>query len=250
MDRRTFTLGVSGLVAGLSTAGYGQSRQRGIPRWGAWRKIPSIVVLSSENDPRLPAVREAVDFWNSEFSTLDSPFRLGEITYTVKLLSIDDLRPFVVEYGATPPPDELSRSYNRVTRSFNLPPSIRYLEGDVIVALSDGKFRSITIGSLAPTKILMAVESHQNYPLSKPHGARNVLAHEFGHAIGLGHNNDATSLMCGLETPWCAFTYPAEGFLPLGSEDKVELRKMYPPSWQADPFPRWRDYPAVNRNAG
>jgi predicted Zn-dependent protease len=35
------------------------------------------------------------------------------------------------------------------------------------------------------------------YPLTLPNVARNVIAHELGHAIGLSHNDDPNYLMCG-----------------------------------------------------
>src|SRR6266852_1402818 len=58
---------------------------------GAWKEIPSITVVSTENDSRLPAVREAVGFWNATFSKLGSPFRLGAITHTVGMIPVGDL---------------------------------------------------------------------------------------------------------------------------------------------------------------
>lgn len=41
----------------------------------------------------------------------------------------------------------------------------------------------------------------QYVPLTLANVARNVIAHELGHAIGLGHNNDAAKLMCGRPAP-------------------------------------------------
>src|SRR5258705_9292201 len=145
MNRRTFMCGIGGFVAGFPAICHAQSRQSS-PAWGGWRKIPSIVVVSAENDPRLPALREAVDFWNAEFSKLGTPFRLGAITHIAEILSVDDLRPFA--NAPNPALEYLRQSYNLTTRSFDLPESFRQFNGDLIVALSEGELTSVSLGSL------------------------------------------------------------------------------------------------------
>ena len=69
MNRRTFACGLGSVVAGLPSRCYAQSEE-GHDGGRAWKKIPFIVVVSAENDARLPAVREAVSFWNTEFLRL------------------------------------------------------------------------------------------------------------------------------------------------------------------------------------
>src|SRR5215475_8461601 len=49
-----------------------------------WRIVPKIVVISPTGDSRLPAVDEAVAFWNRTFTELGSGFRLGAITRMVR----------------------------------------------------------------------------------------------------------------------------------------------------------------------
>ncbi|NIR43935.1 MAG: matrixin family metalloprotease, partial [Gammaproteobacteria bacterium] len=44
--------------------------------------------------------------------------------------------------------------------------------------------------------------------------SRHVIAHELGHAIGLGHNRSPDTLMCGPCQPLMA-TVGEDGFLPL-----------------------------------
>ena len=126
------------------------------------------------------------------------------------------------------------------------PHSIRQVIGDVIVALSDAKFfnfNAFTIGLPAHQKVLVAVQSNRVYPLTLPSGARNVVAHELGHVIGLDHNDDTKALMCG-GSAWCHFAYPSEGFFPLTREEEANLLEMYPPSWRADPSSRrWKADP-------
>ena len=71
-------------------------------------------------------------------------------------------------------------------------------------------------------------------PLTFPNVARNVIAHELGHAIGLGHNADPTKLMCG--RPWpCRpnlFRSAEPRMFPLTDEEKQQLLSMYPVGWK------------------
>ena len=88
--------------------------------WVVWKEIPTIVVLSAEDDFRIRAIREAVDFWNAEFAQLGSPFRFGAIVRTFRSISAGD---FV--------------ALKTKTLSPSLVNSMREANGDVIVVLSD-----------------------------------------------------------------------------------------------------------------
>jgi hypothetical protein len=102
MTRYALILGMVSLLAVLSSPAHTQSIPSVLTPGIAWRETPSIVLLSTNADSRIGALREAVDFWNSEFSMLGSPFRLGRIvhsleqspmTMSVSLRPTDCLRP-------------------------------------------------------------------------------------------------------------------------------------------------------------
>jgi hypothetical protein len=66
---------------------------------------------------------------------------------------------------------------------------------------------------------------------------RNVITHELGHAIRLGHNDDCTTLMYGRPAP-CrpdAFQSEVAKFFPLTEDDKATLRTRYPRTWKPLP---------------
>jgi Dual-action HEIGH metallo-peptidase len=231
MTRYALILGVVSLLAALSAPAHAQSIPSAPTPRIAWTETPSIVVLSTNADSRIGALREAVDFWNSEFSMLGSPFRLGRIVHSLRTISDDDVRLFKANRLLTP----------------TLVNGMREANGDVIVALCDDTdFNAFTSGGPIVGKILIAIPSFRKYWYMGIE--RNVIAHELGHAVGLGHNDDWATLMCGGAT--CRHpAFPSNGFLPLTSAEKARLFEMYPPSWESKPSRRWKADP-IARSLG
>lgn len=187
-----------------------------------WNKIPTIVVLGQQGDWRNQLVSDAVEFWNQQLAEIGSGFRLGPVRFVSEIL----------------PPGELATLSQAVLdgkRELVSPPSgFMQIEGDLIIALSDGAFVSFATSFQKTDKRLIAIRSFQTAPFRFTAVGRNIMAHEFGHAIGLGHNDDPTKLMCGRPAP-CRpgdFRSDVEHFFPLMEEEKQILLKLYPPTWK------------------
>jgi hypothetical protein len=65
--------------------------------------------------------------------------------------------------------------------------------------------------------------------------ARNLIAHSLGMVIGLSHNPDPTTLMCGRPAPCRPDLFASDHpkYFPLTEADRVNLQQMYPKGWQA-----------------
>jgi len=212
MDRRAFVCGLAGCAAGLPSLAYADFFPGRSAPPQAWKKIPSITVVAEENDFRIPAVDDAVSFWNRELAKLMISFRLGSVTRVVGVIPRDELRAL----SMTPMKGDISE----------LPESIRGVDGDVVIAMSDGDFRSF---AFRPAIVQKAVVAIRIYPNTGKRGYIFAIAHELGHVIGLRHNTDPVALMCG--PPASCWTEPAalryESLLT--EADKIALLKLYPP---------------------
>jgi hypothetical protein len=205
---------LAGFTAAAAHAQFGES----------WQRTPAITVVGPEGDPRHALVDEAVAFWNKTLGELGSGFRLGAVTRLVRPVPEDDLRSLggsVLALGA-------QRGTVWVPRVFH------ELPGDLIIVLAESDFVSFAGPFFGNSKRVIGIKGMAHPPLTLPNVVRNVVAHEMGHAIGLGHNSDPTMLMCG--RPWpcrpALFRSAEPRMFPLTDEEKRQLLAMYPAGWK------------------
>ncbi len=100
--------------------------------------------------------------------------------------------------------------------------------------LSNGEFISHVNRLPDGQGAVAMIRNTRSPPMSLPNVARNVIAHELGHAIGLGHNSNPAMLMCGRPAP-CRpglFMSRTPHYFPLSAADRSKLVAMYPVSWK------------------
>jgi hypothetical protein len=188
-----------------------------------WTQVPTVVVVGVEGDPRRPLVDDAVSFWNALLEQSGSGFRIGPVVHVNAAVPEDALRSLSAAVVGRPADPGLV-----------VPESLRDLPGALTVFLGDSEFVSFAALSDAGAKRVVGIRGARHPPMNLPNVARNVIAHELGHAIGLGHNRDRSKLMCGrpAECRPAVFRSDEPRYFPVADDEKQQLLGMYPSGWQ------------------
>jgi hypothetical protein len=193
--------------------------QVGVP----WNRSPSVTVVAKASDPSIGFVHDAVAFWNSTLAEVGSGFRVGAVSRVERPIPVEALRQQsrAAVAGSDGEPEPLAGILDGVP-------------GDIVVFLADAAFVSYVAPYPDGGRRVVAIRRLDLPPFNQPNIAPNLIAHEMGHAIGLGHNADPKFLMCGrpAECRPADFASAELRMFPVTAGERQELLALYPRDWR------------------
>lgn len=178
-----------------------------------------ITIIGNPDDPRIPPTREAIAHWNHEFRRLQRRIHFDSATVRSDSIPDDILR------GASG--EAVIGRGPAITKLLN---AISDVPADIVIALSRTDLISFSVRWRAGGRGAVGIRRSDIPPLSLPNTVRNVVAHELGHVLGLSHNSDSTTLMCGRPASCrpAAFASDSARFFPLTAADERRVQKRWP----------------------
>lgn len=178
-----------------------------------------VIVTPAEDDPRLAATREAMAFWNRTLAGLDRQSRFVEDRVLVAppiTRPLEGYTRLIWNLAGRPTPPDMVPTPPR---------ELEALDADITVFFSSQRVLSFAWPRGPRPRFFLGIQPARETLLAYPNVARNVVAHELGHALGLEHNGRTRTLMCG---PCARFVYRSEDerFFPLTPKDEAHLRLL------------------------
>lgn len=184
--------------------------------------VTVLLIVPSADDRRIGAVTDAVHFWNARLAELGVATRFEAPRTTVgppELRDIENYARRVAERAIRLPAG---------TSEPDPPAEVAGLDADVILLLSAQDILSFAwpLPRVDPARYLVVIRSVRGPDRGDAMVTRHVVAHELGHTLGLLHNDEPDTLMCGPCQP-LASTPDETGYLPLTATERERLRALH-----------------------
>ncbi len=149
-----------------------------------------VIIAYDTNDVRLPMALDAIKFWNGVMAELDLNVRLVE-----ELHIASPVTRALENYARS-----ISQRAGRLRGGPgepDAPAEITDFGVPAVLLLSRQDLMSFAWPLPRFPGHFVAIEEDRTAMAVNPNIARNIIAHEIGHTLGLRHNRDPTTLMCG-----------------------------------------------------